>query len=130
MPVITTFVDGPPPNPPVTAEELNSAFAQAAAVGDPGTASNKATLSGTTAGSIISSMPEQGVSKKFVAVAVGYENDTTTAQSVVFPVAFTYTPVITSNTTGLTGTVTTTELTITAPDSTTVYNGLIIIEGM
>ncbi len=88
------------------------------------------TLTGTTAGSIVYSMPEQGSSyKKFIAYANGYENDTTTAQTITFPTAFTEPPVITTNTTGLTLSASTTTLTINAPDNTTTYTGWIIIEG-
>ncbi|MHB1659856.1 MAG: hypothetical protein ACYCRF_11225 [Acidithiobacillus sp.] len=130
MPVVTNFVDGPPPSPPLTAEDLNSAFALCGAVGDPNVSTNEQTLVGTTAGNIYSSMPEQGVSKKLVAAVVGYENDTTTNQTITFPKAFTYTPVAIVNTSGLTLSVSTTTLTITAPNATTVFNGLIIVEGL
>ena len=91
---------------------------------------NSSTLTGTTAGTIVSSMPEQGVAKKFVAYANGYENDSTTAQTITFPTAFSNPPVVTTNTSGLTVTASTTELTINAPDSTTTYTGLIIVEGI
>ena len=95
-----------------------------------GYTTNSATLTGTTAGTVISSMPEQGVSKKVVAYANGYENHTTTAQTITFPTAFSNPPIITSNTTGLSLTVSTTELTITSPDNTTAYSGVIIVEGI
>jgi hypothetical protein len=98
--------------------------------GAPNAASNSQTLAGTTAGSIDSSMPDQGVAKKFVAVAIGYENDTTTNQTITFPVAFVNTPAVTTNTTGLTVTATTTTLTITAPDVTTTYSGVLVVEGI
>ena len=91
---------------------------------------NSNTLNGTTAGKIIYNMPMQGSSKKLVIVVDNYENDTTTAQSITYPVAFTYQPAITFNNSGLTLTATTTGLTITAPDATTVYNGVIIVEGI
>jgi len=91
---------------------------------------SQATLSGTTAGSIVYSMPFQGTSyKKFVAYANGYENDTTTAQSITFPTAFINAPIIVVNSTGLTLSANTTTLTISAPDSTATYTGWIIIEG-
>jgi len=92
-------------------------------------ATNNYTLSGTTAGSIISSMPDQGYYKCFAAQAIGYENDTTTSQTINFPTAFANTPTITTNTTGLSLSVSTTELTINAPNNTTAYNGFIKIEG-
>jgi len=87
-------------------------------------------LAGTTAGSIVYSMPFQGSSyKKFIAYANGYENDTTTAQSITFPVAFSTVAGITFNNTGLTLTSSLTALTISAPNSTTTYTGMIIVEG-
>jgi len=92
-------------------------------------ATNNYTLSGTTAGSVISSMPDQGYYKCFAAQAIGYENDTTTSQTINFPTAFANTPTITTNTTGLSLSVSTTELTINAPNNTTAYNGFIKIEG-
>ena len=91
---------------------------------------NSATLTGITAGSIVSTQPQQGAYKKFVAQAVGYENDTSTAQTISFPKAFVNQPVITTNTTGLSLSVSTTALTINAPDATTTYSGLIIVEGI
>lgn len=95
-----------------------------------GTVQPTTSLAGTTAGSITFAMPEQGTAKKFVAVASGYENDTTTAQTITFPTPFANAPVVTTNTTGLTVTATTTTLTITAPDSTTTYSGVLVVEGI
>jgi hypothetical protein len=92
--------------------------------------SNSTTLSGTTAGNILWTMPFQGVYKSFAAYANGYENNSTTNQTITFPVAFANTPVITTNTTGLSLSVSTTALTITAPNNTTTYSGLIKIEGL
>lgn len=88
------------------------------------------TVSGTTAGSFIASMPEQGSSYKKVLMWLnGYENDTVTAQIYTFPVAFSETPAITTNTASVPGvTVTSTEVEL-APDTTTAYTGWIIIEG-
>ena len=95
-------------------------------------AANPATtsLAGTTAGTIDWAQPERGTRKVFIAVANGYENDTTTDQTITFPVAFANTPAVSVNTTGLTVTVTTTELSITAPDSTTTYSGVIEVIGI
>ncbi len=75
-------------------------------------------------------MPEQGSSyKKVIVYANGYENDTTTAQTYTFPVAFTYTPVITTNSASIPNvSVSTTSISL-APDTTTAYTGWIIIEG-
>lgn len=88
------------------------------------------TVTGTTAGSLICSQPEQGTSyKKVIVYADGYENDSTTAQTYTFPTAFTAVAVITTNSAAIP--VTTTSLTAlsTAPDTTTAYTGLIVIEG-
>ncbi len=88
------------------------------------------TLAGTTAGSVIYSMPFAGDNyKKFIAYFNGYENDTTTNQTITFPVAFANTPIIVANNTGLSLSASTTTLTITAPDNTTLYTGWVIIEG-
>ena len=88
------------------------------------------TITGTTAGSAIASMPEQGSSyKKAIVWLDAYENDSTTAQTYTFPVAFTNTPAITTNSASVPGvTVSTTALSL-APDTTTAYTGWIIIEG-
>jgi len=88
------------------------------------------TLTGTTAGSVIYYMPFQGETyKKFIAYANGYENDTTTVQSIVFPTAFSTVANVTFNNTALTLISSLTTLTIFAPDSTTAYTGMIIVEG-
>lgn len=87
-------------------------------------------LAGTTAGNIDWSQPLRGFAKKFVANFVGYENDTTTNQTITFPTPFLVAPSTLVNTTGLTISASTTTLTITAPNSTTVYNGIIILEGV
>lgn len=88
------------------------------------------TLTGTTAGSAIWSMPFQGASyKKVIIYFSAYENDTTTAQSITYPTAFVHTPIVSSNGSGLSFTSTISVLTITAPDATTTYTGFVIIEG-
>jgi len=86
-------------------------------------------LTGTTAGSIVYSMPYQGtIYKKFIAYASGYENDTTTAQTISFPVAFVNTPYVVTAPSGLISSTTTTGITL-ASGSTTTYTGWIIMEG-
>jgi len=86
-------------------------------------------LTGTTAGSIVYSMPYQGtIYKKFIAYASGYENDTTTAQTISFPVAFTNTPYVVTAPSGLISSTTTTSITL-ASGTTTTYTGWVIIEG-
>ena len=87
-------------------------------------------LAGTTAGTVVYAQPETGTVKKFAAYANGYENDTTVAQTITFPVAFANPPVVSANNTGLTVTATTTTLTIAAPDTTTAYSGVILVEGI
>ena len=88
------------------------------------------TLTGSTAGSIVWSMPFQGSSyKKFVAYFDAYEDDTATAQTISYPTAFTETPVISTNSASVPGVTTTaTELSI-DPNTTTAYTGWVIVEG-
>jgi len=88
------------------------------------------TLNGTTAGSITYiQVNSLSTYKKVLMYANGYENDTTTNQSITYPTAFSTVAVITVNTTGLTVSTSLTELTITAPDNTNTYTGVIIVEG-
>ena len=76
-------------------------------------------------------MPEQGSStKRVLAYFKDYENDTTTNQTITFPTAYTYTPAVATNTTGLTVSASTTALTITAPNSTTTYSGVVEVVGI
>ena len=88
------------------------------------------TVAGTTAGSFIASMPVQdGSYKKVIIYLDGYENDSTTAQTYTFPVPFATVAAITSNTASVPVVSTSlTEFSI-APDTTTAYTGLIVIEG-
>jgi hypothetical protein len=67
--------------------------------------------------------------KAFVVQLLGYVNNSTTSLSITFKTAFSYTPVITTNTTGLTITATTTTLTINAPNNTTSYYGIAEVKG-
>ena len=88
------------------------------------------TTNGTTAGTVKQVTYEyQQYYKKTVLYFSGYENDTTTNQSITFSLAFVTMAAITSNTTGLTITATTTGITITAPDNTTTYSGIVVVEG-
>ena len=91
---------------------------------------SQTTITGTTAGSAVCSMPEQGSSyKKVIVYLDGYENDSTTAQTYTFPTAFSNTPAVSTNSASVPGvTVSTTKLSL-APDTTTAYTGWIIIEG-
>ena len=90
------------------------------------------TLAGTTAGNVYwrqDADPTASI-KRFVAYCDGYENDTTTNQTIAFPTAYTYPPAVSTNTTGLTVKASTTTLTITAPDSTSTYSGVIEVVGI
>jgi len=94
---------------------------------NPNTTQN--TLTGTTAGSIVWSQPMQGSALKLVILyASGYENTTTTAQSITFTKAFTNTPAVLVNTTGMSITVSTTSVTLPA-SMTAAATGWIIIAG-
>ena len=93
---------------------------------------NSSTVSGPTAGTVnMYATLWTPLDRKYTIEFSGYENDTTTNQSIPFPSGFTFinTPVIIVNTTGLTISVTTTGITITAPDSTTTYSGIVVVEG-
>lgn len=86
--------------------------------------------SGTTAGNISFLLTEYSSNlKKYVITFSGYENDTTTNQTISFPVQFSSYAVITGNNTGLTISASTTGITITSPNSTTTYSGIVIVEG-
>jgi len=96
-------------------------------VENPNTSQN--TLTGTTAGSIIWSQPLQGSALKLVILyASGYENTTSTAQSITFTKAFTNTPAALVNTTGMSITVSATGVTLPA-SMTAAETGWIIIAG-
>ena len=87
-------------------------------------------ISGTTAGTATANFIDyQSNYKKLFIIFSGYENDTTTNQTLDFPASFSTVASITFNGTGLTLSASTTALTITAPDSTTTYSGIVIIEG-
>jgi hypothetical protein len=90
----------------------------------------RTTVSGTTAGSFVASMPQQdNTYKKVIIYLDAYENDSTTAQTYTFPVAFSTVAVITTNSASVPVVSTSlTEFSI-APDTTTAYTGIIVIEG-
>ncbi len=90
------------------------------------------TYSGTTAGTINGYLVFQaGAFTMIVFQFSGYENDTTTNQTINYPANYTFPhqAFILSNQTGLTITATTSNLTITSPDSTTTYSGMLIVMG-
>jgi len=90
---------------------------------------SQTTLTGTSAGSIVWSQPLQGSAFKLVILyASGYENTTTTAQSITFTKAFTNTPAVIVNTTGMSITVSTTGVTL-PTGMTAAATGWIIIGG-
>lgn len=92
---------------------------------------------GTTAGTVLQQPTEYGpFYKKIIFYFNGYENDTATDQTIDFQwttgnltIPFTSQAAIAYNNTGLTIITSTTGITITAPDNTTTYSGIVIIEG-
>ena len=88
-----------------------------------------ASLTGTSAGSItyiqVNSLSKY---KKVLLYANGYENTTTTAQTVTYPVAFSTVAAITANTTGMSVSTSLTALTLPA-SMTAAASGVIIVEG-
>ena len=87
---------------------------------------------GTTAGTITDyqKINIEGSTITDLLNVAGYENSGTTAQVLTFAKPYTTFNGIIANTTGLTLTLTLTTLTITAPDNTTLYNGIINIQGV
>ena len=88
------------------------------------------TLNGTTAGNIQWQQSERGLIKQFTVYVDGYENDTTTNQTVTFPYPYLHTPDIAINSSGLTLSASTTTFTISAPDNTTKYSGMVQVIGL
>ena len=101
--------------------------------------SQPSSTSGTTAGTVQPYVIEYGTNyKKMIFQFSGYENDTTTDQTIDYPangaphsnsLNFSSSAGISLNTTGLTISASTSGITITAPDSTTTYSGIVIVEG-
>ena len=90
----------------------------------------QSTTNGTTAGTVSMNAVEfRAEYKKYVITFSGYENNTTTNQTINFPLPFSSYAVITGNNTGLTVSTTTTGITITAPNSTATFSGIVIVEG-
>jgi len=89
------------------------------------------TIPGTTAGTVQMNFIEYSTSyKKLMITFSGYENDTATAQIINYPGSLGFIDYgISLNVTGLTITPSNGLFTITAPDSTTLYYGIVIIEG-
>ena len=114
---------------PVVGEGIDNNFSVTQSFQDGIAVTGSSTLDGTSSGSIVSSQEQRGITKEITFLVNGYVNDTTTNQSITFPVAFTQQVAVTFNNTGLTITASLTGLTITAPDSTTAYNGVIVVKG-
>ena len=93
---------------------------------------NITTTAGTTAGTITDyqTLSFQGSTKTDLINVSGYENDSATNQVITFANAYTTFNGIIANTTGLTITLSLTNITITAPDTTTLYTGIITIQGV
>jgi len=88
------------------------------------------TTAGTTAGTVAMQFETyRSLYKKLLIQVSGYENNTTTNQTINFPLSFSTYAGVTMNTTGLTVSASTSGITITAPNSTTTYSGMIIVEG-
>ena len=114
---------------PVVGEGIDNNFSVMQSFQDGIAVTGSSTLAGTSSGSVISSQEQRGVTKEITFLVNGYVNDTSTDQSITFPVAFTQQVAVTFNNTGLTVTVSLTGFTITAPGSTTAYNGVIVVKG-
>src|SRR5260370_13771040 len=85
-----------PGNSYVSATDQLGNVVQYAVVG--GGSTRQTTLAGTTAGSMVWSMPSEGSGfKRFIGHYTGYENTSATAQTVTYPVAFSLPPKITTN---------------------------------
>ena len=101
--------------------------------------SRPVSTAGTTAGTVQPYVIEYGTNyKKMIFQFSGYENDTTTDQTIDYPangapqnnsLNFSTDAGISLNTTGLTISASTSGITITAPDATTTYSGIVIVEG-
>ena len=88
-------------------------------------------LAGETAGSVSYRQINLGGVKIVILYFDGYENDTTTNQSIDFPIAYENAPTVeVGNSTLPTLSASTTTLTITAPDATTVYSGTAVVIGV
>jgi len=90
----------------------------------------QSSTNGTTAGTVkMDAVTYRTSYKKYVITFSGYKNDTTTSQTINFPLPFTTSAIIIANNTGLTISASISGITITSPDSTTTYSGIVIIEG-
>ena len=92
----------------------------------------KTTTAGTTAGTVndYQKISIEGSIISDLYDFAGYENDTVSNQTIAFKTPYTTFNGIVANTTGLTITVSLTGITITTPDATTIYNGILLIQGV
>jgi hypothetical protein len=89
------------------------------------------TLAGTTAGSVALTEINMGGVKITILYFSGYENDTTTDQTMSFPLAYTNAPtVVIGGSTLPAVSASASTITITAPDSTTAYSGTCLMIGV
>jgi len=87
-------------------------------------------ISGISGGTIYLRFINYSISyKKLIITIYNYENNTTTNQTINYPLPFNSYALITGNNTGLNISASTTGITITSPNNTTAYNGIVIIEG-
>jgi len=109
----------------ITSTEIASGTITQSNIAPPSTAS----LAGTTAGSITYiQVNSLSTYKKVLLYANGYENTTTTAQTITYPVAFSTVAAVTANTTGMSVSTSLTALTLPA-SMTAAASGVIIVEG-
>ena len=87
-------------------------------------------VAGTTAGTITGAQNTIFGITQAVLNFNGYENNTVNNQTVSFAYVFDQTPTVGSNDTGLAINATTSGITITAPNNTTLYSGNVIIFGI
>lgn len=89
------------------------------------------TINGATTGKVAYSQINVGSIKIVMLYFNGYENDTTTNDTITFPIAYVNPPtVIAGNSTLPAMTATATVLTITSPDTTVIYTGTCLMIGV
>ena len=109
----------------ITGSNIASGTITQSNIAPPSTAS----LKGTSAGSITYiQVNSLSTYKKVLLYANGYENTTSTAQTVTYPVAFSTVAAITANTTGMTVSTSLTALTLPTSMSSAA-SGIIVVEG-
>ncbi len=111
---------------------LNASYVGGLSVGNISEALTSVTP-GTTAGNVFMTTffvaGSSGYPSMQVVYVSGYENDTTTSQTIPWPQAFSNYAYAVTNSTGLSVSATTTGLTITTPGDTSVFEGMILVIG-